>query len=551
MNNYENILMIPQPKNIKVKLFRHQLASIYQMEKLEREKVIENGNRIIETNIGINADPPGYGKTITMIGLIVRDKMEWDLDVPFVFENIIPSAGGRIKSRVVNRFEKLPSTLVLASQSVIGQWEEEFMSTELKVVKILTKRDIDNVDPVNYDVVIVIPTLYNVLMATHSRYAWKRFIHDEPGEVRVPSMKEIHAGFFWLVTATPNAIIERHRMCVNNFMNDIIGNSWDDFQTHFTGLILRNDINFVRLSFVLPEITYHHHQCFQPVFNTLDGFVSPHVKVMIDAGNIEGAIIALGGCRTDNIVDVVQHKKKEEVEDIDTKIMLYTRRQDETKIKEWSDKKFRVLSQLEEIKTRFQDILKGQCGICLENIISPVLEPSCQNVFCGKCLLTWTHTRNSCPLCRCNIVANELIYINSANGETEVDNIKQSRELTKLEKIIEIIKDIDDGKIIIFSAYNNTFSPICNALLDNDVTFVEVKGTAKTRQKNIYSFKKGNVSVIFLNSTINSAGINLQEASDIILYHKMDETTETQIIGRANRVGRTTPLKVHYLQIKK
>jgi SNF2 family DNA or RNA helicase len=144
-----------------------------------------------------------------------------------------------------------------------------------------------------------------------------------------------------------------------------------------------------------------------------------------------------------------------------------------------------------------------------------------------------------------------LIYINSNDEKTENENTKEGRELTKLEKIIEIIKSIDNGKIIIFSAYNNTFSPICHALLENDVTFVEVKGTAKTRQKNIYSFRKGNVSVIFLNSTINSAGINLQEASDIILYHEMDDTTEKQIIGRANRIGRTLPLKVHYLQIKK
>ena len=55
--------------------------------------------------------------------------------------------------------------------------------------------------------------------------------------------------------------------------------------------------------------------------------------------------------------------------------------------------------------------------------------------------------------------------------------------------------------------------------------------------------------MIFLNSNCNGAGINLQEATDIILYHKMTETTQNQIIGRANRIGRLECLNVHHLQV--
>ena len=35
--------------------------------------------------------------------------------------------------------------------------------------------------------------------------------------------------------------------------------------------------------------------------------------------------------------------------------------------------------------------------------------------------------------------------------------------------------------------------------------------------------------------------------SDVIIYHRMSKDLETQIIGRAQRPGRTTSLKVHYL----
>ena len=63
----------------------------------------------------------------------------------------------------------------------------------------------------------------------------------------------------------------------------------------------------------------------------------------------------------------------------------------------------------------------------------------------------------------------------------------------------------------------------------------------------ITSFKNGKIQVIFLNSKNNGAGINLQEATDIILYHEMNENIIKQIIGRANRIGRTDKLFVHHL----
>ena len=77
----------------------------------------------------------------------------------------------------------------------------------------------------------------------------------------------------------------------------------------------------------------------------------------------------------------------------------------------------------------------------------------------------------------------------------------------------------------------------------------EIKGRSESREKLIKEFKSGKSSVIFLNSRNNGAGINLQECTDIILYHRMEDSTTTQILGRANRIGRTEELNVHHLQI--
>ena len=95
-SSFQDIPVIYQPKELKVNLYRHQLASIYQMEKRESDKQIIENNVIIDTNIGVNADSTGYGKTLSMVTLVYRDKMKWDMKIPFSQTVITTLASGRI-----------------------------------------------------------------------------------------------------------------------------------------------------------------------------------------------------------------------------------------------------------------------------------------------------------------------------------------------------------------------------------------------------------------------------------------------------------------------
>ena len=53
---------------------------------------------------------------------------------------------------------------------------------------------------------------------------------------------------------------------------------------------------------------------------------------------------------------------------------------------------------------------------------------------------------------------------------------------------------------------------------------------------------------LIINSTTHCAGLNLQTATDLIFAHKIiDTNVETQVIGRGQRIGRTSPLNVHYM----
>ena len=554
MDSFEHINLVPQPRNLKISLFPHQLASIYNMETLEREKRIVRENYYQETSIGINADITGFGKTLSMVGLLARDRMEWSLDEPYVFENIYSEAAGRMKKHTIKRMDKLPATLVVVNQSILHQWMGELKQTDLKTFAVTTKKEVEKVVPEELDVVVVTSSMYNKLVGIHPNKAWKRFIVDEPGHMRIAGMKEIHAGFIWLVTATPNAITTKHRNCRDNFIKNILGNNtWCMLQEQFSDIIIKNEISFIEASFRMPPTHHHYHYCYNPMYNVVKDFVSPGVNNMIEAGNIEGAITLLGGEKTSNIVELVNRKKMEELEEIESKIRIYTIRGDQERVREWEDKKLHINNQIQELEKRFQDVLQSQCNICLDNLVEPILEPNCQTVFCGRCLFSWLKRDKRCPICRHDIEPNGLVYIKTGNEEEKQEihcNIQHENRCTKQEKIVEIIKNNKGGKFLIFSSFDNTFFPICSTLTENNISYAIIKGNIHNRINKLEAFKRGDISVIFLNSNFDGSGINLQEATDIILYHIMTENTEKQILGRANRIGRQYPLNVHHLQIQ-
>lgn len=550
-----NIMTATQPDGLDVTLYPHQLASIYNMETFERVKAIKKDDYIRETIIGINADQTGYGKTLSMVGLVLRDRIKWDINIPYSFETITSEAGGRIKNRRIILCDKFPTTVILMSPTIISQWKDEFNHTKLRVLVIKSQKDIDTADFTIIDVALVVPNFYNRLMSAYPRHAWKRFIFDEPSHMKVPAMKTIYAGFYWFVTANPYDMITQHRNCKMSFMREILGASWQSFETTFRDMIIKNDIEYVKSSFEMPVTNHIHYDCYQPIYNLVSSFASKAVISMVAAGNIEDAITCLGGEKTSNIVSLIKEKKERQIKGIDAKIKFIETTTEEgddnsERIDVLKEKKEVVNKQIKELDEKYDEMLMGECPICLTTVENPVLEPKCQNIFCGKCLLKWLEESKVCPMCKGSVNCTDLVYIENTDSKSSVSKVKKVLPKTKLQQAIEIICKKKSGKFIVFSSYDNTYHNLCSTFKEYGISFAQIKGSIITRQKNIKSFKDGNTRVMFLNSNFNGAGINLQEATDIILYHEMNEGITGQILGRANRIGRKEPLTVHHLQVK-
>jgi SNF2 family DNA or RNA helicase len=547
---FQNIKMVTQPEGLSVKLFPHQLSSIYKMEQLEATKRIEKETYVKETKIGINADLTGYGKTLAMIGLMVRDKMSWDVNFPYVNEIITSDNRGLIRRSESTLYDKVKANLILVSQSIIGQWENELRKSTLSFTSIASNKDIEKTNIDSYDVILVTPSFYNKVVIMNSKIAWKRFIFDEPGNIRIAGMFGIQAGFSWFITATPLSIYNNYKNCKGSFIRDIF--CWSNVvfdETFLPDIIVQNNPDFVKNSFKMPDTEHFYYYCYHPIYTVVSNYVNSTVKTMIEAGNIEGAVTALGGTSTSNIVDLIKSKKINEIINLEERIKKIDPEKDVNQMKELKDKKIHIEIQLQCIDDKYSNILKEQCLICFDEMKNPLLETNCQNMFCGECLLKWLQSKNSCPACRSFVKPEDLIYIDTEKKNSSDKKFILEKKLSKLERTIDIINNNKDGRFLIFSEYDNTFHPICKVLIDNNINFEELKGNIKSREKTLDNFRSGKLTVLFLNSTFNAAGINLIEATDIILFHTMSIAQETQIVGRANRIGRTEKLKVHHLLI--
>jgi len=518
------------------------------MEQLEINKKVELLDEIKETSLGFLTDPTGSGKTLSTVALMVRDRMQWNTDIPYTVEKINCLADYKVKSHSFLRYEKLRSNLVLVSTSILYQWIEEIQKSDLKFLAITCSKQIEKQNMNDYDIVLVTPNFFNKLVSHYKRYAWKRFVFDEPGHLRVPSMKNVIAGFYWFVTATPESIYYQHRNCRNTFMESIIEPiKYKLFNEVYEGLVIKNEENYIRLSFKLPEITYINHSCYQPLHSVINGLVSVTVDKMLESGNIEGVIQHLGGKKTSNIVELVKNKKEESINIL--KLKLEDLHPDSAQQSEIRSRINVLRQQISTLQSRFSTLLAGSCSICLKGIKNPVIEPNCHSVFCAKCLIDWLKRSKTCPLCRGKINLDDLVYLEDDSDKNKKHLINSKKEKTKPEVIVDLIKAESKKRFLIFCRYEGSFSTIIKTLKEFNIAYSQMKGNPLKRKKIVDQFNDGKIQVIFLNSDHDGAGLNLQKTDHIILYHEMPDFYMKQIIGRANRIGRTKDLFVHTLKL--
>jgi len=571
---------------LKIQLYPHQIKGVEMIENHEYERKLSltgelinslnhdgipcqfNAGDTIETKVGIYGDITGYGKTLTMCAYLMRyyNKLRKNQDylkgysktetikVQSLYNAIIRHCG--VKTETYNF---LPQTLIVVNKQINSQWEMELSRTDLKYLAISYAKQIPTSSELeNYEVVLVTNTMSRLLHQRFINDHWARLIVDEPTENLVPQL--YMADFYWLITASYDRIpVRTQKQTIFKHLFP----TYYYYQSYIRAVTIKNDDEFVKKSYKLPDIEVIHHQCYErSLAHLTHSFLSSEISGMIKAGNIKEAILRLGGTSSNvNIFELVTKKKKEDMADAEhwynkyhQKFVVEKNREFKNNYEKWRDRRNKLQLEIKELNDKYQESLDNGCTVCANDFSDNkiILVPCCQNIVCGICLIKWMDKNPTCVFCRTAIDESKLIYLEKnplikegttaekyGNGSKKTKAIVKLRRKrqTRLETIISLIKGNPMRKFIIVSIYDETFLPIKNHLDSNQINYAEIKGHKAHIDKEIQQLKNGECRVVFLNGRYQGTGLNLQMMSDIILYHSMEPSIITQIMGRINRIG--------------
>jgi len=495
----------------------------------------------IKLNFGILADQVGAGKTFEIVGLICHTL------IPKNHPKILPAS---IYS-VVEYTEKIKTertNIIIVPHNLVTQWKNVLELTKLNVFVVNLKKTVNDIKIVNnnidHDVIILSCTMIDVFNEKFTSYKWSRIIIDEITSIKLPVSFEMKCNFLWYVTATPSGLKWIRR---NYIRETIVG-----IDRHiFNKIIIKNNEDYVAQSMKLPDINKVIIHCDTPSgFKMIKDYISKDILNMLNAGNIKEAASKLN-CNIDtdeNILKIITknietslHNKKAELVYLKTTIVTDQKTHNEN-IKKIEENINSLNVRLSSITEKINSMNTETCPICLDDVNLPTILQCCNNVFCAGCISSVRS--NKCPMCRSGFTIKDLNIINNDISKSPVNNKKL---LSKKNNLLNLIKSKPSGKFLIFSNYENTNDNISAFLTDNKINHSKLLGTMACINKTIERFKNGTKSVLLLNARFFGSGLNLEMATDVVIYHEMNLEFETQVIGRAQRFGRTSQLNLYYL----
>ncbi len=600
---------IIQPWALNVELMEHQKTSVYAMMDLEKKGYVdinfryfdnENKNLRLETNLGILGDKVASGKTLIILSLLIEsptvpndraiyyssdkyitireqkpddDKLninvimvpkciqhQWELSIKNDVKNNVIRYYNHIDATTRNILEPL-NYLNNKNEYETKNEKHEPENKEKKLLDLDEKQDINKQlqQTVKYEknrvnVVICNERTVNDLIELHGNKKWNRFIIDEADTILFAGLNKIKASFIWLITGTTNGIA-----CSNKkFIKEIFGKNLT-WQPDF--LTIKNKNEFVNESLKLPKPNRIVINCLTPIeIKLLANHIPKHVMNMINAGNSDQAIKTLN-CHVDtadNIYKVISRNyemaiRNKEIEfDAENKKKYNNIEKEQEHMKRMK----KIETVIEKLKLKLNSMKNSlydtdandtMCPVCMDEFDKPTMVDCCAHKYCFNCLaLTLNNTKNKCPVCQ-TIITKKRIHILCEDKLAKKTYINTTKK-DKIEELLDIIKSsVSCSKFLVFADFDETFNKIEKVFDSFKIKYGILRGTGNKIKETVEKFKKGNISVIMLNAKNFGAGMNLQCATDVIMYHRFTKEMEEQIIGRGQRIGRNGILNVYYL----
>lgn len=251
---------------------------------------------------------------------------------------------------------------------------------------------------------------------------------------------------------------------------------------------------------------------------------------------------------------------------------------------------------IDRVKDNIKD---GECPICCSDLSDDnvIIVRCCGKILCADCGIQGSNLvrcgeaiSGKCPNCRTIIGFTDFIFLTE---EFDLDDIIKGIDIgrenisdedlaivedeTKFSILLKIINNEDlpnkkektvfirgmlEGintlpeapmehrKTIVFSKFDESLDCVEKVMVKAGIAYKRLGGTAAQLHAAATEFQESydGINVLIINGEKYASGLNLHSATNLVFMHKIINTsTESQIIGRLQRLGRVYKAHIHYI----
>lgn len=585
MNEDNKAYWDPIPSKIDLK--HHQRVLLQKCIELENfgidiadDEYLSATYKYVRANLGIIGDKVGSGKSFTLLALILVNPMP---KVKYNKTFVYGQGHMGFKMNPVTDSVMLDLNVIVMSHSLVKQWETYVKSftDNLKIFVVNSKKTFAILETKlrEIDLLFVTANFYkNVQMYMNDRdITVKRLIFDEVDTAYTPNAKRINAKFYWFITASYKNILnpyprwhynhtdwrESYQITSGIHNNLFAKNVFVSFLKTMSAeelkcvdrLVLKNNDDFVERSFNLMEYQTHVIQCKTPkVVNILHGISNKRIVQCLNAGDVATAISLMNQENIgdeENIINIVKRDFWNRLNNANLRLEMAQNyifsnpSNREARIKKIESEREEMAQKIQMIEERVRE--SNLCNICYSDMTTKSITKCCKNSFCFECITSWLVRNPKCPLCKSNMCESDL-YLMVKDYVPQSD--PESSRLEKLDQMRVLLRDVvmkrENYKLLIFSEYDYVFSNLIDVVKDLNAEYGFLKGNSIGNNVSRYK-NNSNFNILFVNPMAYGSGLNLENTTDIIMFHKLNEQVTKQVIGRAQRPGRKEQLHVWFL----
>lgn len=571
----------PQPPGLSLPLKPHQRAVLRRMREMEEGPYKWNGSTVT-TSVGLLCDKVGSGKSIEVLArLCQRPRLS---PRPLVESGVCVDTVN-ISVSTVPTHPALPTNLVVVPHSIVGQWKAYVTThTSLTITAVQRRAHIDPVARPGWeptDVLLCSATMLRPLAQALGAVQFGRVVVDECTSIALPRCPTLRGCFHWLVSSSVHQVLFPSGTYFDGDSNGFHRRYCDRVQRtgfvrsilahleHFPSigaLFLRCREDFVDRSFALPPVQESETVCRPPACLTaVQGIAAPEITRMLHAGDLAGALQLLPCPRgtADTLITRLNADLDARLERQRAKRLYYRELLRGAGLDDEQRRHFRqreaeaaaLAAQLEAQREVVVRRVSGQdpesCPVCLERPAAgaAAVTGCCKHLFCASCLQRSLALQRRCPYCREPLTDESMMVLRPDEPGAGPGAAAPAPAVpTKVEAVARLIDEAEAAtpgawRFLVFSRYES-FGELQRRLDKDGVGHTRLCGTGPAVRKQVELFARREAPVLLLNASHYGAGLNLEAASHVVLMHRMDADLESQVVGRAQRLGRTAPLRV-------